>query len=42
MCRNAARLVDATLAVALTNGDSDHQIARYADIMTSEARRWPA
>ncbi len=39
-CRNAARLVDATLAVALSNGDSDDQIARYADIISSEARRW--
>ena len=39
-CRNAARLIDATLAVALSNGDSDDQIARYANIITSEARRW--
>ena len=41
-CRNAARLIDNTLAVALSNGDSDDQIARYADIITSEARRWAA
>jgi len=41
-CHNAARLIDATLAVALTNSDSDDQIARYADIITSEARRWAA
>jgi perosamine synthetase len=39
-CRNAAKLVDATLAVALSNSDSDDQIARYADIITSEARQW--
>jgi perosamine synthetase len=39
-CRNAGRLIDATLAVALSNGDSDDQIARYADIINSEARRW--
>ena len=41
-CRNAARLIDNTLAVALSNGDSDDQIARYADIIASEARRWTA
>jgi dTDP-4-amino-4,6-dideoxygalactose transaminase len=39
-CRNAARLIDGTLAVALTNTDTDDQIARYAGIITSEARRW--
>ena len=39
-CRNAVQLVDATLAVALSNGDTDDQIARYADIIASEARRW--
>jgi dTDP-4-amino-4,6-dideoxygalactose transaminase len=41
-CRNAARLIDATLAVALTNTDRDDQIARYARTITSEARRWAA
>lgn len=39
-CPNAARLIDTTLAVSLTADDSDTQIARYADIIISEARRW--
>jgi len=35
-----ARLIDTTLAVSLTADDSETQIARHADIIISEARRW--
>ena len=33
-------MIDAMLAVALTNLDTDDQIARYAEIITAEAHRW--
>jgi perosamine synthetase len=39
-CTKAATMIDAMLAVALTNRDTDDQIARYAEIITAEVRRW--
>jgi hypothetical protein len=33
-------MIDATLAVALTNRVTDDQVACYAKIITAEARRW--
>jgi dTDP-4-amino-4,6-dideoxygalactose transaminase len=40
-CPTAANIIDTTLAVILTDHDSDDQITRYADIITREAARWP-
>jgi perosamine synthetase len=39
-CTRAAAMIDATLAVALTNRVTDDQVACYAKIITAEARRW--
>lgn len=39
-CTRAAAMIDAMLAIALTNRDTDDQIARYAEIITAEAHRW--
>lgn len=41
-CTRAAAMIDAMLAVALTNRDTDDQVTRYAEIITAEARRWTA
>jgi dTDP-4-amino-4,6-dideoxygalactose transaminase len=41
-CGRAAALIDATLAVALTNRVTDDQVGRYAEIITAEALRWTA
>jgi perosamine synthetase len=39
-CTRASAMIDAMLAVVLTNRDTGDQIARYAEIITVEARRW--
>src|SRR5262249_42178405 len=40
-CPNAARFIDTTLAVVLTDHDSDERIREYAHTITREARQWP-
>jgi perosamine synthetase len=40
-CRNAAAMIDHTLAVVLTEHNTDHDIDRYAQIITEEIRSWP-
>jgi len=39
-CRNAAAIIDATLAVVVTDHDSDQRIADYATTITREAHQW--
>jgi perosamine synthetase len=39
-CPTATRLIDATLAIAITSKDTDDRIRRYAQTITTEARRW--
>ncbi len=39
-CRNAATLIDTTLAVVVTDHDTDQRIAAYAQTITREARQW--
>jgi perosamine synthetase len=39
-CTRAAAMIDTMLAIALTNRVTDDQVARYAEIITAEARRW--
>jgi len=41
-CGRAAAMIDATLAITLTNHVTDDQVGRYAEIITAEARRWTA
>ena len=40
LCRNAATLIDTTLAVVVTDHDTDQRIAAYAQTITREARQW--
>jgi len=39
-CRNAAAIIDTTLAVVVTDHDSDQRIAECAETITREARQW--
>ena len=39
-CRNAAAVIDTTLAVVVTDHDTDQRITRYAETITREARQW--
>jgi dTDP-4-amino-4,6-dideoxygalactose transaminase len=39
-CRNAAAIIDTTLAVVVTDHDSDRRIADYAETITQEACQW--
>jgi perosamine synthetase len=39
-CRNAAAVIDTTLAVVVTDHDSDQQVSEYAETIIREARRW--
>jgi perosamine synthetase len=41
-CRNAAEFIESLLAPVITDHDDDERIHRYADIITTEAARWPA
>ncbi len=41
-CRNAAAFIDSLLAVVVTGHDDDERIQHYADIITTEAAKWPA
>jgi dTDP-4-amino-4,6-dideoxygalactose transaminase len=39
-CPNAAALIDRTLAIVLSERDSDERLSQIADIVTKEARAW--
>jgi hypothetical protein len=39
-CRNAATVLDRTLAVLLTDHDDDQRITQYAQTIVREAHRW--
>ena len=41
-CRGAAQILDRTLAVTLTGGDTSQALARYAAIIAREASTWAA
>ena len=41
-CRGAAQVLDRTLAVTLTGGDTSRALARYAAIIAREASTWAA
>jgi perosamine synthetase len=40
-CRNAAAVIDRTLAVILTDRDDEHRLNGYAQTINREARAWP-
>jgi dTDP-4-amino-4,6-dideoxygalactose transaminase len=41
-CTNAAAFIESLLAPVITDHDDDERIQRHADIITTEAAKWPA